>query len=195
MKQRRNLPFYLIPSSVYKPEKKYFARTLLERTVDLEGLIHHMTGRNTTVARQEIIAVMDLLKETVKQFLLDEYVVDLGMLSLRCNIKGLFDSEDELFNKKKHKVHIAVTINIEIKGINLLLDWEKPDCGVFIIARQKNREPSFRYKEVIRKTDRTIVVRIPKDLPADAQEYRIVVQKQYFEGIITRYFNEAFTLA
>ncbi|MBN2626023.1 MAG: hypothetical protein JXA95_05100 [Spirochaetales bacterium] len=69
-----------------------------------DDVIRHMMKRNTTVSRQDIIIVLELLKETVADLILDGFPVIMDMFRARVGIRGGFTSLEDEFDSRRHSV-------------------------------------------------------------------------------------------
>jgi hypothetical protein len=76
------------------------------KTVTRDMLVAIMANANTTVSRQDIIVVLDLLESTVKQELLNGNRVVTNLFSACVSITGGFDSPDAEFDKTTNRVKV-----------------------------------------------------------------------------------------
>ena len=82
---------------------QYMARIDQNKTLRQNDIIRLMLGKNTTVTRQDIIVVLDLLKETVKEQILMGNPVIMELFKARLGIKGVFDSTTDEFDQARHQ--------------------------------------------------------------------------------------------
>ncbi|MDC7223597.1 MAG: DNA-binding domain-containing protein, partial [Spirochaetales bacterium] len=63
----QKINYYLRENPLSNSEENLFTAQVKNAiTLDQEGLIDAMLGKNTTVTRQDILVVLDLFEETVK---------------------------------------------------------------------------------------------------------------------------------
>ncbi|MBN2625682.1 MAG: hypothetical protein JXA95_03365, partial [Spirochaetales bacterium] len=67
-------------------------------------VIEHMMKRNTTITRQDILLVLDLLEETVTDLVLNGFPVITNLFKARVSIRGGFTSLDDEYGKDRHKL-------------------------------------------------------------------------------------------
>jgi hypothetical protein len=108
MNSKRKLYYDLVPSSVLGKEAPYFARTGPVRTVGREELISIMARANTTITRQDVLGVLDLLEEQVVSLLLQGFAVDTGLFSVRVNLRGGFRNQTDKFDPRRHSLHLKL---------------------------------------------------------------------------------------
>ena len=82
---------------------RYMARIDQNKTLRQEDIIRLMLGKNTTVTRQDIIVVLDLLKETVKEQILLGNPVITELFKARLGIRGVFESATDEFDGNRHR--------------------------------------------------------------------------------------------
>ena len=98
-------------------ENEYIAEVKKKPPVYQEQLVAAMVGKNTTVTRQDIIVVLDLLKETVLDKTLDGYPVHTCLFRTGLSIRGGFNSDDDRFDRKRHRICLNMNPAIEIGKI------------------------------------------------------------------------------
>jgi hypothetical protein len=79
------------------------------KTITQEQLINVMANANTTVSRQDIIVVLDLLESAVKEQLLNGNRVVTNLFNCRVSIKGGFESLEEDFDRDTNKVKVSMS--------------------------------------------------------------------------------------
>ena len=87
----------------------YVAQVHGYKTITQEQLINVMANANTTVSRQDIIVVLDLLESAVKEQLLNGNRIVTNLFKARVSIKGGFESAEEDFDRANNKVQVSLS--------------------------------------------------------------------------------------
>lgn len=74
-----------------------------------------MMGKNTTVTRQDIIVVLDLLKESVMEQILMGFPINTDLFKANVSIKGGFASPGDEFDPARHQVNVNLNASPEFK--------------------------------------------------------------------------------
>ena len=85
-------------------ENLYMASVGKKDTQRQKDVIEHMMKRNTTISRQDIMIVLDLLEETVMDLVLNGFPVITDLFKARMSIRGGFTSFDDEFDKGRHRM-------------------------------------------------------------------------------------------
>ena len=102
------------PNAAGKGE--WFGTVIPNGTLDQEGLIDRMIAHGCKLERTTIRYFLDQLMRTVPDVMAETNCsVDLGFCRLRPVIRGSFESEDEAFDKKRHKLVIEATLSPAIR--------------------------------------------------------------------------------
>lgn len=96
-------------------ENAYMARVKNALTLDQDDLIEVMLGKNTTVTRQDIVVVLDLLKESIKEQVLAGNTLLTDIFKARVSIKGGFTDYSDEFDSDRHKVCVNMNAATEFK--------------------------------------------------------------------------------
>ncbi len=84
----------------------FTARVHRNGTITQDQLINLMADRNTTVSRQDILVVLDLLRDVVlKQVLMGQRVVT-DIFKVSAGIRGGFDSAEDEYDPGRHDVRV-----------------------------------------------------------------------------------------
>jgi hypothetical protein len=78
------------------------------RTVGQETLIADMAGRNASVSRQEIIVVLDLMRDVIGSYLLAGDNVKTDLFNARVSIAGGFASVEDNYTPGRHAVRVRM---------------------------------------------------------------------------------------
>jgi hypothetical protein len=74
----------------------------------MDFIVNEMAAKNTTVSRQDIIVVLDLFSEMVKDLLRKGFSIRTNLFSAYVTIRGPFGSEKETFSHGKHSLNINI---------------------------------------------------------------------------------------
>ncbi len=85
------------------------------KTVTRDQLVNLMANANTTVSRQDILVVLDLLDNAVKEQLLNGHRVMTGLFNARVSIKGGFESAQADFEQDVHRVQASMTADKDLQ--------------------------------------------------------------------------------
>ncbi len=128
----------LYPNALTGGPNDYAAKVISERTLTLRDVCISAINRGGAPTKVDTMElnVNQFLKEMVYQ-LIDGYSVNAGYFMVRAMIKGVFNSPQETFNKKKHSIYflfnqgeplrkIMDEVKVEIMGLgnsNPVIDY------------------------------------------------------------------------
>ncbi|WP_028974019.1 DNA-binding domain-containing protein [Spirochaeta cellobiosiphila] len=88
--------------------------------LDPNDIIDSMVAKNTTITRQDALAVISLYEEVIIEHLQKGYSLATGLFQARLFMKGRFQKEGDLFDKDKHTTHVvfrpAIGLNDKISS-------------------------------------------------------------------------------
>jgi hypothetical protein len=87
------------------------ARVRRVGTIDQGDPVELMTGKNTTVTRQDIIVVLDLCREVLHEQLLAGNAINTDVIKAVATIRGTFASSDDEFDRSQHSIGLSVSAN------------------------------------------------------------------------------------
>lgn len=109
------LKFALYENPLAEDDDNYIARTQQVDTVDLDFLIEQMTLPGA-LTEAHARAVLTEYQNCVKHLLGLGFAINDGMIRYRLNITGVFDSDEDSFDAKRHKVVLNVRANKTMKN-------------------------------------------------------------------------------
>ena len=113
----KKISYYLSENPLTTSEENpYMARVKTKDTLNQDDLIRAMLKKNTTVTRQDIIVVLDLLRESVKEQILDGFNLVTDLFKTRVSIKGGFQSTADEFDKNRHRVCVNLTASSDFQS-------------------------------------------------------------------------------
>ncbi len=83
-------------------------KVLHQQVITNARLVEEMVRRNSTVTRQEALAVLDLYEELVREALKKGNTVSTGLFRADISMSGGFGSYDDRIDYKKHKAKIVI---------------------------------------------------------------------------------------
>jgi hypothetical protein len=87
----------------------YVANVHRYKTVGQDEFIDLMTERNTTVTRQDVLVVLDLMEETLKNLLRRGDCVTTRFFKARVSIRGGFTAADDDFDSASHTLTVRMS--------------------------------------------------------------------------------------
>jgi hypothetical protein len=86
------------------------------KTVRTEQLVARMANMNTTVSRQDIVVVLDLLKEAMLAEILDGNRVITDLFAMKVSITGGFESKTDEFQRGVHTIKVNTSPTREFRN-------------------------------------------------------------------------------
>ena len=91
-----------------KDTAPYTAQVRLGRTVGLEEIIETMAKRNASVSRQEIIVVLDLMRDVITDILLAGNSAVTDLFNVRVSLGGGFETAEDEYSADKNTVNVRM---------------------------------------------------------------------------------------
>ena len=86
----------------------YAARVLPARTIEFEDLVDRTADRNTTVAKADVLGVLQDYCDVIRTLLLDGMNVNTPTANYRVTIRGTFSDQSDAFDPSRHRVVVRV---------------------------------------------------------------------------------------
>lgn len=96
-------------------ESPYMARVARKETLWQDDIISRMMKKNTTVTRQDILVVLDLMKETVMEEALTGNPIIMDLFKVQPGIRGGFLSAADEFDGTRHKVALNLNASADFR--------------------------------------------------------------------------------
>jgi hypothetical protein len=93
----------------------YMARVARKETLRQDDVIDRMLKKNTTVTRQDILVVLDLMKETVREEALSGNPIITDLFKIQPGIRGGFTTSDDEFDGSRHRVILNLNASPDFK--------------------------------------------------------------------------------
>ena len=95
---------------VSRNTQPYLARVIRKRHLDRDALIDIMDSSNTTVSRQDIIVVFDLMEKVMEEQLLLGNTVSTNFFTVRAGIIGGFASAEDEYDYPRNEVRATIAL-------------------------------------------------------------------------------------
>jgi hypothetical protein len=110
------IPYFLMKNPFNSPgQSRYVAKVKKPGILYQEDLIDAMLYKNTTLTRQDILGVLDLMRETVREKTMSGYSVHTDLFRAGVSIKGDFTSFVDRFDKKRHRVCVNMKAALDFQ--------------------------------------------------------------------------------
>ncbi|WP_028973174.1 DNA-binding domain-containing protein, partial [Spirochaeta cellobiosiphila] len=97
-----------------KEDSLFLARVQSNLNVNHDDMVNLMANKNTTVSRQDIVVVMDLLKEVVEEQLILGNSVKSNIARFGLSLGGGFTSTSDEIDSTKHRLRVKTTPNSQL---------------------------------------------------------------------------------
>ena len=111
------LEFYLIPNLMTADPDDYMAVSRNAQSYGLESIYDDVTREGSTVTKAEALANFEAMVKSVLKKVQEGHAVVTPFFSITSAIGGVFNSEDEAFNKNKHKISIHLRPGVRFNGV------------------------------------------------------------------------------
>ena len=116
--EMNTISFSLYENKLINPleGQSFVARVKPRGKVTMENLVDMITMRNSTVTKQEVAAVLDLLNEVIKYSVQNGYNVVTDIFSTSVSIKGVFTSMTDEYDPARHSICVNVRPGTDLKN-------------------------------------------------------------------------------
>jgi len=94
----------------------YTARVLSSSTAEMKDLIDRMVDRGSTVVRADILSVLEDYHAAIAAMLLEGMNVNTPACNFGATIKGVFNGQEDSFDKSRHHVLPTVSPGVRLKN-------------------------------------------------------------------------------
>lgn len=143
---------YYLRENPFGIGKRFFARTIIKNQITEEKLLDRMAGKGTAMTPTELRGVLDLLKKTIEELLVEGNLVHLNdFLDLYPSVNSSCDFNDRGFNHNIGNINLRCRLdNSLVKKIrdSLLverLDDEKKIPKIVTVRSGRSRENAIRW--------------------------------------------------
>lgn len=109
------LRFGLRPFLLNNSKNKYTAVITDNETVSEKEIIEAMIAKGSTVSKAEALAVIEEYEAAVCKAIEEGKNVNTRMYKIHAAIKGVFESEKEIFDRKQHSIQINIKAGNRLK--------------------------------------------------------------------------------
>ncbi len=125
------IKFVLFESGLQNLAGSYAARVRPAFTADLESIADRISRRGTTVAKSDVMSVLEDYHTVIEELLLDGAFVNTPHVSYRTSIQGTFDGVLDGFDPAQHRLAIRVITGKRLrrllKGYGEVIKLESSD--------------------------------------------------------------------
>lgn len=114
------LQYALYRNDLNPDDQNYHARIQNQKTMQFDDIIADMTRRGLTLTDTEVLSVFNELTQTVNRMLNEGYAISTPLVKIRPGIVGKFKNDEDLFDEKRHAVHLTTSLGSELK-----IDYKK----------------------------------------------------------------------
>jgi hypothetical protein len=93
----------------------YMARVARKETLHQDGVIDRMLKKNTTVTRQDILVMLNLMKETVMEEALSGNPIITDLFRVQPGIRGGFLSSDDEYDPVRHRISLNLNASADFR--------------------------------------------------------------------------------
>ncbi|MBN1649551.1 MAG: DUF4469 domain-containing protein [Spirochaetales bacterium] len=96
-------------------DQRYYARINSRGMVKEKELIDAVVGKNSTVTREEVGAVLGLLAEVIREKIQGGFNVNTRIFKTNLSMHGVFEDDDDEYEKERHQVRLNFRESSEMK--------------------------------------------------------------------------------
>lgn len=114
------LQYYLKPFELRKDTKDSGSCRAVctgRKGVGLEAVFKEMTRQGSTITRAEALAAFEEMNRAILSLLMQGYNVNTPLIHISCSIGGVFSSDEDNFDRKRHQVRIRLKPGKRLTGI------------------------------------------------------------------------------
>lgn len=130
-----SLKYYLVPNQMTEGPDDYMAVSSNTKSFSIEDVFDYMTRSGSTVTKAEALAVFEEITQGIFNIVQQGDSVVTPLVNIKSNISGVFQSDDDSFDSRRHQVRINVSAGLRLKEINGSIPTEK------IPARERQPTP------------------------------------------------------
>lgn len=107
---------YSLRKNQLAPElNKFTARISGSRSFTREEIIDRLAQRGSAMTRADIQSVLSMHDEEVCAIIADGGAVNTPLLHIRHTIRGVFEHVDDLFDHRRHRIHVTLSPGLLLK--------------------------------------------------------------------------------
>ncbi|MCL2131245.1 MAG: DUF4469 domain-containing protein [Lentimicrobiaceae bacterium] len=95
------------------------------QSIDKEAIVERMLNKGTTVARTDILAVLNSFEETVVEVLIEGNSINLPLFNTLFSMSGVFDNQQDSFDSSRHKLNINLRKGVLLRQAEKQVKFEK----------------------------------------------------------------------
>ena len=107
----------------------YMAQTISTRSYDKEAIIALILRRGTLLTRTDVLAVLNVLEETVADIIKDGGTINLPLFNTSFSISGVFDGPMDTFDGGRHKLNVNLSKGTLLRNTEKQVLFTKTDAA------------------------------------------------------------------
>ena len=120
--------YHLVKNFLAGHTDSFTARPQRVSTFDIDALMERMLQCGTTLTKTDIMAVLNVMEETIVKITKEGHTVAIPLFQTRFSIFGKFDGPMDVFDHTRHKLKINVSRGTLIRDVQKEIKLEKIDC-------------------------------------------------------------------
>lgn len=109
------LEFYLVPNHITPDPDDYMAISRSPQSYSIEDVFDHMTREGSTITKAEALAVFEEITQGIINLVTQGNTVATPLVNIRPTISGVFNGDDDKFDRARHQVRINVSPGLRLR--------------------------------------------------------------------------------
>lgn len=110
-----SLRYGLVPFLLNKSKNKYKALPTDNESINEEDIIEEMIAKGSTVSKAEALAVIEEYEAAICKAIEEGKNINTRMYKIHAAIKGVFESEKDIFDPQQHSIQINIKAGKRLK--------------------------------------------------------------------------------
>ncbi len=163
------LKFGLLNNQFSTAKDDYLAHILQVKSHDTNSIIERMLNKGTMLTKTDIVAVLNLLTETLTDITADGETFNINIFRTTLSISGVFNSSTDIFDPKLHTINVNATAGKVLRDAVAKIKTEKIDIAESIPHLIEARDKTTQSKNNII-TPNGIIEIVGKRLKIEGEE-------------------------
>ena len=127
------IEYHLVKGALDPIKGRHTARVETGLAINVDGMLSLLRTFNSTVSEEEAKSVIIAFQKTIGFYLKEGYGVDMGFMTLAPRVSGVFENENDSFDKNRHKIGVRARLDRsfvnEIRENALIQKSYRPGTG------------------------------------------------------------------
>ncbi|MDR8393622.1 DUF4469 domain-containing protein [Aliifodinibius sp. S!AR15-10] len=145
-----SLQFYLTENKITENPDDYMAVSINPESYDIDEVYEHMTREGSTITKAEALAGFEEVMQGIINLVKRGYAVNTPLVNISPGIRGVFESEEDNFDTKRHEIKVNVNPGVRLQEVVEEIDVEK------VASRKRRPTLAHYYDSSSDKKDETI---------------------------------------